>query len=176
MAIPNASAGCSTFFRMTAMSVPHATSNFWAETTNPVSTRAEPPAAVPITSRDLAAKEGKLHPAREKASPSRGNQTIVVLKEWMNERAMCPNAEPPPPSCRLASSIARVIGDTVIEPIASETATVTVEFEPKTEANNGSPTAATFGKLTVNATTELSDRDRPSAERDQRYPTTYRTT
>src|SRR6202167_4631342 len=168
MAIPNASAGCSTFFRMTAMSVPHATSNFWAETTNPVSTRAEPPAAVPITSRDLAAKEGRLHPARENASPSRGAQTIGLLKEGRNEAAMCPSADALPPACRLASSIARVIGNTVMEPIASETATVTVDFEPKTEANNGSPTAATFGKLTVNATTELSDRERPSAERDQR--------
>src|SRR5580698_5105668 len=169
MAIPSASAGCSAFFRTIAMSVPHATSNFWAETTNPVSTRADPPAADPITSRDLATKEGKLHPARENASPSRGAQTIGLLKEWMNERAMCPSAEPrPPPSCRLASSIARVIGDTVIEPIASETATVTVDFEPKTEANNGSPTAATFGKLKVSATTELSDRDNPPAERDQK--------
>ena len=51
----------------------------------------------------------------------------------------------------LASSIIRVSGETVMEPIASETATVTAERGPKTEASKGSPTAAELGNPSVSA-------------------------
>ena len=47
-----------------------------------------------------------------------------------------------PRGARLASSINRVIGETVIQPIAMEVATVTAERGPKTDASNGRPTAA----------------------------------
>jgi hypothetical protein len=52
-----------------------------------------------------------------------------------------------------------------MEPIARDVATVTVDREPKTEASNGKPTAAEFGKPRVNATTELSDGFRFSPQR-----------
>ena len=47
-----------------------------------------------------------------------------------------------------------------MEPIARDVATVTVDCEPKTDPSNGNPTAAEFGKPSVSATTELSDRDK----------------
>ena len=49
-----------------------------------------------------------------------------------------------------------------------DVATVTRDFSPKTAASKGNPTAAEFGKLTVRATTELSELVSFSAERTQK--------
>ena len=75
---------------------------------------------------------------------------------------------------RLASSIIRVIGETVIQPIAIEVATVTAERGPKTDASNGRPTAAELGNPTVNAITELSAAVRCCRDRDQKKLIAYK--
>ncbi len=74
----------------------------------------------------------------------------------------------------LASSIIRVIGEMVMQPIAMEVATVIAERGPKTDASNGSPTAAELGNPTVNATTELSAALRRSCERDHQKLDAYK--
>ena len=125
-------------------------------------------------------KEGRVKSAQENASPSSGAQTIGLLQEWISDRAICRNAElfpeTPAEPLRLRSRIARVIGETVMEPIARDVATVTVAREPKTEASNGKPTAAEFGNPRVSATTELSEALRFSRERVQTKLTAYKTT
>ena len=75
-------------------------------------------------------KEGRVKSAQENASPSSGAQTIGLLQEWISDRAICRNAElfpkTPAEPLRLRSRIASVIGETVMEPIARDVATVTV--------------------------------------------------
>jgi hypothetical protein len=75
---------------------------------------------------------------------------------------------------RLASSIIRDIGATVMQPIAIEVATVTAERGPKTDASNGRPTAAELGNPTVNAITELSAAVRCCRDRDQKKLIAYK--
>src|SRR5580658_5733931 len=111
--------------------------NFCAETTRPVSTRAEPSAADPITVSDRFIKEGSFNPATENASPNRGAQTIAFLHERIRERPMDFNARPRPD--RLASRIARVSGEIVMDPMAIDVATVTVARGPKTQASKRHP-------------------------------------
>src|ERR1700749_1836675 len=154
MANPRASAGWIAFLRRTAMKTFPPILNFCAETTRPVSTRAEPSAAFHITASDPSMKEGSFNPATENASPKRGAQTIALLHEWIRERRMDFNARRWPD--RLASRIARVSGATVMDPMAIDVATVTVARGPNTEASNGNPTAAELGKARVKASTELS--------------------
>jgi hypothetical protein len=129
-------------------------------------------------------KEGRVKSAQEKASPSSGAQTMGLLQEWISDSVICRSAELFPESpvpetpaepLRLRSRIARVIGETVMEPIARDVATVTVAREPKTEASNGKPTAAEFGNPRVSATTELSEALRFSRERVQTKLTAYKT-
>src|ERR1700677_4607014 len=79
-----------------------------------------------------------------------------------------------PGEARLASSTNRVIGETVIQPIAMEVATVTAERGPKTDASNGRPTAAELGNPTVNASTELSAALRCCSDRDQKKLIVYK--
>jgi hypothetical protein len=90
-----------------------------------------------------------------------------VLTERIKGEIMLLNASPPR-EVRLASSIKRVIGETVIQPIAMEVATVTAERGPKTDVSNGRPTAAELGNPTVNASTELSAALRRCCDRDQK--------
>src|SRR6202167_6501190 len=108
-----------------------------------------------MTARGQCMKEGRVKSAQENASPSSGAQTIGLLQEWISDRAICRNAElfperpvpeTPAEPLRLRSRIARVIGETVMEPIARDVATVTVARAPKKQTSNGKTTAAEFGK------------------------------
>src|ERR1700683_5693630 len=108
-----------------------------------------------MTARDRCMKEGRVKSVQENASPSSGAQTIGLLQEWISDRAICRNAElfperpvpeTPAEPLRLRSRIARVIGETVMEPIARDVATVTVAREPKTKESKGKATAAVFGE------------------------------
>src|SRR5580658_5327959 len=96
------------------------------------------------------------------------------LKERPTEKAKVLSAAPPGAPLPLDSSRASVMGETVMEPMAIEVATVTVACGPKTEASSGSPTAAEFGKPSVRATTELSALLRFSLERVQRKLRPYK--
>src|ERR1700683_2398228 len=131
-----------------------------------------------MTARDRCRKEGRVKSAQENASPSSGAQTIGLLQEWISDSVICRSAEffpeAPAEPLRLRSRIARVIGETVMEPIARDVATVTVAREPKTEASSGKPTAAEFGNPRVSATTELSEALRFSRERVQKKLTPYK--
>src|SRR5271156_2084167 len=138
-----------------------------------------------MTARDRCMKEGRVKSAQENASPSSGAQTIALLQEWISDSVICRSAgelfpespvpETPAERLRLRSRIARVIGETVMEPIARDVATVTVAREPKTAASNGKPTAAELGKPRVSATTELSEALRFSRKRVQTKLTAYKT-
>src|SRR3984957_16933081 len=154
MQIPRAIAGWRAFFRRTAINVFPRISNFWAETNRPLTTSAEPSAADPMTARDRCMKEGRVKSAQENASPSSGAQTIGLLQEWISDRVICRSAEffpeipvpeIPAEPLRLRSRIARVIGETVMEPIARDVATVTVARGPKNQARNGKGPAAARG-------------------------------
>src|SRR5271156_7246703 len=118
-----------------------------------------------MTARDRCMKEGRVKSAQENASPSSGAQTIGLLQEWISDSVICRSAELFPESpvpetpaepLRLRSRIARVIGETVMEPIARDVATVTVAPEPKNETNHWKQTAAEFGKQKVRVTTQPS--------------------
>src|ERR1700678_4791038 len=108
-----------------------------------------------MPARDRCMKEGRVKSAQENASPSSGAQTIGLLQEWISDSAICRSAELFPESpvpetpaepLRLRSRIARVIGETVMEPIARDVATVTVAPAPETEESNGKRTRREFGK------------------------------
>src|SRR6202050_4313081 len=99
-----------------------------------------------MTARDRCMKEGRVKSAQENASPSSGAQTIALLQEWISDSVICRSAELFPESpvpetpvepLRLRSRIARVIGETVMEPIARDVATVTVAPRPQTGASDG---------------------------------------
>src|SRR5580658_4761900 len=127
-----------------------------------------------MTASDRLAKTGRFKPVQEKTSPRTGAQTMGFLIECHNAGRAAFQAEPLPVPRPLASNIIRVIGETVMEPIARETATVTVARAPKTEASNGSPTAAEFGNPRVSAKTALSERLICSRERAHRKLMAYR--
>src|SRR5580658_8346159 len=110
-----------------------------------------------MTARDRLAKAGRFKPAQENTSPRTGAQTMGFLIECHSAANTTFEAEPLRALFPLASSIIKVIGETVMEPIARETATVTVARGPKTDANNGSPTAAELGKPRVRASTAPSE-------------------
>src|SRR5580692_10055974 len=110
-----------------------------------------------MTASDRLAKAGRFKPVKENTSPRTGAQTMGFLIECHSAESITFQAKPLRALFPLASSIIKVIGETVMEPIARETATVTVARGPKTEANNGSPTAAELGKPRVKASTALSE-------------------
>src|SRR5580700_9943369 len=110
-----------------------------------------------MTASDRLAKTGRFKPAQENTSPRTGAQTMGFLIECHSAGSTISQAKPRRALLPLPSSIIRVIGETVMEPIARETATVTVARGPKTDANNGSPTAAELGKPRVRASTALSE-------------------
>src|ERR1700678_421006 len=156
-ATAKANAGWTAFFRRTAKNVLPRILNICAETTRPVNTRAAPSAADPSTASDRVAKLGRIKPVQENTSPSTGAQTMGFLIDRHKGGSRLFQPKPPRVPPLAASSIISVIGETVIAPIARETATVTVARGPKTDESNGSPTAAEFGNPRVKASTALSE-------------------
>src|SRR6202451_3533588 len=137
-----------------------------------------------MTARDRCMKEGRVKSAQENASPSSGAQTIGLLQEWISDSVICRSAELfpeipvpeiPAEPLRLRPRIARVIGETVMEPIARDVATVTVAPRTKNKGGNGKATPPEFGKPRVSATTELSEALRFSRKRVQTKLTAYKT-
>src|SRR5580704_12969142 len=109
---------------------------------------------------------------QENSSPMMGARTMGVLTERIiGEMKLLTES---PWGVRRASRIIRVIGETFIQPIAIEVATVTADRGPKTDASNGRPTAAELGNPTVSAITELSAAPKCRRDRDQKKLIAYR--
>src|ERR1700735_3195100 len=101
-----------------------------AETTNPVINNAVPVVALPRTVRLLSAYVGMWKSIATARTPSTGAQTTGFLIAFHAEVQTRVVGERDLPSTVLLSSIARVMGETVMEPIAMATATLTTASLP----------------------------------------------
>src|ERR1700761_6474870 len=104
---------------------------------------------------------------QENTKPSSGAHTIGFFRARTRGTAACRTEKASPELFLSDSRKASVTTEIVTEPRAIEVATVTRDLTPKTSASKGKPMAAMLGKLTVSASTELSEEDNFSPYRAQ---------